>query len=143
MVSLIRDKLDKELSKEDPTKLFELLDQLGKGSFGCVYRARRCAAHICSYLIIRYATAELVAIKLIPIEATDECAEDIRKEIMTLKDCDHPNIVKYYGTYFKDDHLWIVMEYCGGGSVSDICQTLEHGLTEQQIAVVIRETLKV
>ena len=29
-------------------------------------------------------------------------------------------VVKYYGSYFKNTDLWIVMEYCGAGSVSDI-----------------------
>lgn len=29
-------------------------------------------------------------------------------------------MVKYYGSYFKNTDLWIVMEYCGAGSVSDI-----------------------
>lgn len=31
-----------------------------------------------------------------------------------------PYVVKYYGSYFKNTDLWIVMEYCGAGSVSDI-----------------------
>lgn len=31
-----------------------------------------------------------------------------------------PHVVKYYGSYFKNTDLWIVMEYCGAGSVSDI-----------------------
>ena len=37
----------------------------------------------------------------------------------------------------------IVMEYCGGGSVSDICQIIESGINEDQIALVCREALKV
>ena len=41
--------------------------------------------------------------------------------------------------------IWsrIVMEYCGGGSVSDICQIIESGINEDQIALVCREALKV
>lgn len=31
-----------------------------------------------------------------------------------------PHVVRYYGSYFKNSDLWIVMEYCGAGSVSDI-----------------------
>lgn len=34
--------------------------------------------------------------------------------------CCSPYVVKYYGSYFKNTDLWIVMEYCGAGSVSDI-----------------------
>lgn len=35
------------------------------------------------------------------------------------------------------------MEYCGGGSVADICEILEHPLTEEQIRYVCKESLKV
>jgi len=34
------------------------------------------------------------------------------------------------------------MEYCGGGSVGDICQILESGINEEQIALICREALK-
>lgn len=34
--------------------------------------------------------------------------------------CPSPHVVRYYGSYFKNSDLWIVMEYCGAGSVSDI-----------------------
>jgi serine/threonine protein kinase len=66
----------------------------------------------------------------------------VRKEIKIMSECNHPNIVNYFGSYFKNDNLWIVMEYCGGGSVSDICQILETNLDEEMIAYICRETLK-
>lgn len=31
-----------------------------------------------------------------------------------------PHVVRYYGSYFKNSDLWIVMEYCGAGSVADL-----------------------
>lgn len=34
------------------------------------------------------------------------------------------------------------MEYCGGGSMSDICQIIESGINEDQIALICREALK-
>lgn len=42
------------------------------------------------------------------------------KEILCLVFFCSPYVVKYYGSYFKNTDLWIVMEYCGAGSVSDI-----------------------
>lgn len=42
------------------------------------------------------------------------------KEILCLVFVCSPYVVKYYGSYFKNTDLWIVMEYCGAGSVSDI-----------------------
>lgn len=79
--------------------------------------------------------------------------------------------MKYYGSYFKNTDLWIVMEYCGAGSVSDIIRlrnkTVKYEniitintlyrfipclitllffshdkLTEDEIATVLKSTLK-
>ena len=50
----------------------------------------------------------------------DTDLQDIIKEISIMQQCDSPYVVKYYGSYFKNTDLWIVMEYCGAGSVSDI-----------------------
>jgi serine/threonine protein kinase len=44
----------------------------------------------------------------------------IQQEILMMKDCRHPNIVAYFGSYLRRDRLWICMEYCGGGSLQDI-----------------------
>lgn len=35
------------------------------------------------------------------------------------------------------------MEYCGGGSVTDIMDILENSLNESQIRFIVKETLKV
>ncbi|XP_069507455.1 serine/threonine-protein kinase 4 isoform X3 [Ambystoma mexicanum] len=53
-----------------------------------------------------------------------------------------PHVVKYYGSYFKNTDLWIVMEYCGAGSVSDIVRQRNKTLTEEEIAAVFQSTLK-
>lgn len=57
-----------------------------------------------------------------------------------MRDCRHPNIISYYGSYLRHDKLWICMEYCGGGSLQDIYQ-VTGPLTEVQIAYMCRETL--
>lgn len=44
----------------------------------------------------------------------------IQQEILMMKDCRHPNIVAYFGSYLRRDKLWICMEFCGGGSLQDI-----------------------
>jgi hypothetical protein len=81
----------------------------GKGGYGKVYKA------------YDKVTSETVAVKVIAL--TDRERDDLRriqKEIQFLSDCNHPNIVRYRGSYRQVDALWIVMEYCGGGSVSDL-----------------------
>ena len=45
---------------------------------------------------------------------------------------------RYHGSFLSENNLWILMEYCGGGSVSDIMSTLERPLTEEQIATICK-----
>ena len=58
-----------------------------------------------------------------------------------MQKCDSPFVVKYYGSYFRDSELLIVMEFCDGGSVSDIIRHRNKTLSEEEIAVVLRDTL--
>ena len=41
----------------------------------------------------------------------------IKIELDLLERITHPNIVKYYGSFFKSHYLYIILEYCSGGSV--------------------------
>lgn len=88
----------------------------------------------------RIQSNELAAIKVIKLEQGDDI-QIIQQEIIMMRDCRHPNIIAYYGSYLRRDKLWICMEYCGGGSLQDIYQ-VSGPLTERQIAYMCRETLK-
>ncbi|KAI3467230.1 hypothetical protein Pfo_023893 [Paulownia fortunei] len=118
------------VTREDPSTKYELLHELGKGSYGAVYKARD----------IR--TSELVAIKVISLSEGEEGYEEIRGEIEMLQQCSHPNVVRYLGSYQGEEFLWIVMEYCGGGSVADLMNITDEPLEEYQIAYICREALK-
>ncbi|GAQ86025.1 Serine Threonine protein kinase [Klebsormidium nitens] len=117
-------------SYEDPSLQYDLLDELGKGSYGAVYKARSLR------------TNELVAIKVISLSEAEEGYEEIRGEIEMLQQCNHPNVVRYLGSHQGEDYLWIVMEYCGGGSVADLMHLSDEPLEEAQIAYICRESLK-
>ena len=88
----------------------------------------------------RLSTSENAAIKVIKLEPGDDFSI-IQQEILMMKDCRHPNIVAYFGSYLRRDKLWICMEYCGGGSLQDIYH-ITGPLTEKQIAFMSRETLQ-
>ncbi|KMT08913.1 hypothetical protein BVRB_6g136320 isoform B [Beta vulgaris subsp. vulgaris] len=118
------------IAREDPSTKYELLHELGKGSYGAVYKARDLT------------TSELVAIKVISLSEGEEGYEEIRGEIEMLQQCSHPNVVRYLGSYQGEEYLWIVMEYCGGGSVADLMNVTEDPLDEHQIAYISRESLK-
>ncbi|KAJ3170914.1 Serine/threonine-protein kinase 4 [Irineochytrium annulatum] len=55
--------------------------------------------------------------------------------------CESYYVVAFYGSYLKDNYLWIVMEYCAAGSVSDIMNLCHKTLDEGQIAVVCKYVL--
>eukprot|EP01133_Synstelium_polycarpum_P013331 gene13331-15677_t len=121
--------LEPFIGKEDPNDLFELVEEIAEGSFGTVYKGRHLP------------TGNIMAVKIIGLDE-DETFEDLVVEIDILNRCNHNNIVKYYGSWVKGDELFIAMECCGGGSITEIYQELNVPLTETQIAYICRETLK-
>ncbi|KAA0710499.1 Serine/threonine-protein kinase 3 [Triplophysa tibetana] len=120
-------KLSEDSLTKQPEEVFDVLEKLGEGSYGSVFKA------------IHKESGQVVAIKQVPVESD---LQEIIKEISIMQQCDSPYVVKYYGSYFKNTDLWIVMEYCGAGSVSDIIRLRNKTLTEDEIATVLKSTLK-
>lgn len=114
---------------------FDLLDEIGSGGFGVVFKARNRKVNF---------GVDLFAIKLIQIDMKNvECMQKIKKELNILKECSNDNIVGYWGCAGPDskDRLWIIMEYCKGGSVHDLIR--KNGpFNEEQIAWICFNTLK-
>ncbi|XP_076870200.1 serine/threonine-protein kinase 4-like [Brachyhypopomus gauderio] len=120
-------KLSEDSLTKQPEEVFDVLEKLGEGSYGSVFKA-----HFKE-------TGEIVAIKQVPVESD---LQEIIKEISIMQQCNSPHVVKYYGSYFKNSDLWIVMEYCAAGSVSDIIRQRNKTLVEDEIAAIVQSTLK-
>lgn len=45
-----------------------------------------------------------------------------------MRDCEHPNVIKTYGSYLVDDELWVLMEYMQGGALTDIITRIRYFL---------------
>ncbi|XP_053984030.1 mitogen-activated protein kinase kinase kinase kinase 5 isoform X8 [Hylaeus anthracinus] len=127
MMALNANALSSDISRRNPQDEYELIQRIGSGTYGDVYKAKRLSMN------------DLSAIKVIKLEPGDDFAI-IQQEILMMKDCRHPNIIAYYGSYLRRDKLWICMEYCGGGSLQDIYH-ITGPLSEIQIAYMCRETL--
>ena len=52
-------------------------------------------------------TSELLAIKIINLADSDGEMAGIMTEIELLRQCDHPNIVRYFGSYRTQEYLWV------------------------------------
>ncbi|KAF8956093.1 kinase-like domain-containing protein [Flammula alnicola] len=113
---------------QDPEELYVKQDRIGKGSFGEVYKG------------YDKRTQKTVAIKIIDLESAEDEIEDIQQEIQILSQLDSPHVTKYHGSFLKGSNLWIVMEYCSGGSCSDL---MKPGVfREEYIAIIVRELLR-
>uniref|UniRef100_A0A452SR44 non-specific serine/threonine protein kinase n=1 Tax=Ursus americanus TaxID=9643 RepID=A0A452SR44_URSAM len=128
--------VDIDLSSLDPAGIFELVEVVGNGTYGQVYKGR----HV--------KTGQLAAIKV--MDVTEDEEEEIKLEINMLKKYSHHrNIATYYGAFIKksppghDDQLWLVMEFCGAGSITDLVKnTKGNTLKEDWIAYISREILR-
>uniref|UniRef100_A0A1I8GKG2 non-specific serine/threonine protein kinase n=1 Tax=Macrostomum lignano TaxID=282301 RepID=A0A1I8GKG2_9PLAT len=123
-------------SLREPHGLFDLIEVVGHGTYGQVYKGRN------------RQNGKLVAIKVMAVSQDDE--EEIKLEINVLKKfSNHRNIATYYGAFVrkmpagKDDHLWLVMEFCGAGSITDLVKSAKgQSLKEEWIAYLCREILR-
>uniref|UniRef100_A0A914Y0C7 Protein kinase domain-containing protein n=1 Tax=Panagrolaimus superbus TaxID=310955 RepID=A0A914Y0C7_9BILA len=113
------------------------MEVVGTGTYGQVYKGR----HV--------KTQQLAAIKIMNINEEEE--EEIKMEINMLKRYSHHrNIATYYGAFIqklpstsgKHDQLWLVMEFCGSGSITELIKNTKGGsLKEEWIAYICKEIL--
>ncbi|KAK3308081.1 kinase-like domain-containing protein [Chaetomium strumarium] len=106
---------------------YQVLEELGRGSFGVVYKG------------IDKATGEVVAVKHIDLESSEDDIQEIQQEISVLSTCASSYVTQYKASFLRGHKLWIVMEYLGGGSCLDL---LKSGVfNEVHIAIICRELL--
>ena len=90
-------------------EVFRVDGQIGKGAFGRVYK------------ITNSRTSRQFVLKVVPFEFCDPAArKTVKGEVDILKlgaTKDHPNIVKYYDSWFRDSTLCILMEYVPNGTL--------------------------
>jgi serine/threonine protein kinase len=83
-------------------------------------------------------TKEKVAIKKMKLKAQN--LKTIINEIGMMKGCKHDNIVQYIDSYLVADELWVVMEFMGGGCLTEVLdQYRELQLTEEHMASICQE----
>lgn len=121
---------------KDPAGIFKLIEVVGSGTYGQVYKG------------CHTKTGQLAAIKVMKVNEEEE--NELKLEINVLRMySNHRNIATYYGAFFKpsnnrkDDRLWLVMEFCGAGSITDLLKSTKSGsLSEEWICYLCHEVLQ-
>ncbi|XP_077592593.1 myosin-IIIa [Stigmatopora nigra] len=120
----------------DPTDTWEIVETIGKGTYGKVYK------------VLNKLDGSKAAVKILdPIHDIDEEIEAEYNILMALSD--HANVVKFYGMFYKKDikcgdQLWLVLELCNGGSVTDLAKgMLKRGerMDEAIVAFILDQAL--
>ncbi len=101
---------------------FEILEQIGEGGMGVVYRAR--------YVV----NGRQVALKMVPTDTADKTAlARFERELDVLKTLRHPNIVRCFGGVCENKRRFYAMELLEGGSLEDQLQAKGRFSWEQVI----------
>ncbi|KAI0005092.1 STE STE20 YSK protein kinase [Russula compacta] len=115
------------MPSSNPASQYTLMEKLGTGSFGTVYKA------------MHNETRQIVAIKQIDLEDSDDDIFEIQQEIANLARHESEFVTRYYGSFVVNYKLWIIMEYLAGGSCLDLLKPMV--FSEAHIAVICRELL--
>eukprot|EP00127_Corallochytrium_limacisporum_P005025 Clim_evm21s197 gene=Clim_evmTU21s197 len=115
-------------TKDKPSDYYKVLELLGEGSFGRVYKGKRLSDDL------------EVALKTIKVQEESE-KETFQVEIQILKKARHSHVIGLYEAFFYKHQFLLVLELCDGAAVEEIYQELGRGFTEEQIACCMRQTL--
>ncbi|KAL4677525.1 hypothetical protein H8959_020199, partial [Pygathrix nigripes] len=113
---------------------YAILDHLGSGAFGCVYKVRKRSGQ------------NLLAMKEVNLhnpafgkdkKDRDSSVRNIVSELTIIKEqLYHPNVVRYYKTFLENDRLYIVMELIEGAPLGEHFSSLKekhHHFTEERL----------
>ena len=136
IINIDEEKLKKRVIQQtnsDIRKNYEFISMLGHGQFGKVrlYRDKN-------------NKDLLFAIKTLKKKGISAFKFNLLKsEVSILSDLDHPNIVKYFGTFEDDYYIHILMEYLKGYDLDKIINLKKYtGFSEKDMARIIEQLLK-
>ena len=131
----------------NPEDIFTLLNPIGHGAFGYVYRAiHNQSKKIYAIKIINYFKDNINFIENEKhINNINFCYQTVQQETSLMKKVNSSNyILEYYGSYFsrRTNTLWLIIEYCSFGSTIDLMLAMNRIYTEIEVATIIKMVLQ-
>ena len=131
----------------NPEDIFTLINPIGHGAFGSVYKAiHKKTNKVYAIKIIQYFKDEPILLSNIKhMENINFCYKTVQEETSLMRLVNSSNyIVKYYGSYFsrQTNTLWLILEFCDSGSVIDLMLAMDRTYTEIEIATIMKMVLK-
>lgn len=85
---------------------YHIYDEIGRGKASVVYKGRK------------KKTIEYLAVKSVEKQRRNK----ILNEVRIMHSLDHENILKFLNWYETKNHLWVIFEYCAGGSLQTLIE---------------------
>ena len=123
------------LQAEDPSKSYRLLEQIGKGAYGRVYRTQDLSS------------GTVVAAKVVELPTHEGDGEEdqtalLLQEIATLTACSTcSHVLRYHASFLHGNRLYLMTELCHAGSMADVMQSMGRPLEEAEIAAALAGAL--
>jgi len=95
---------------------FEILEELGRGGFGIVYKAKDVTLD------------RIVALKVLLSEHLEnaDLVEAFKREARNMAKITHPNVIQAYEVGEVENQIFIAMQYCVGGSLEQKLKSSGH-----------------
>ena len=110
---------------------FEVLERIGSGSFGTVYKTRR------------KKTGKMYVVKKIQLDGTtrDEKSSAV-KEVNLLASLRSKYVVRYFDSFMDSEILYLVMEWCRKGDLQQYLRKQKTSLPENKVIEIISQITK-
>jgi len=105
-------------------KNYHIIEQVGQGGFGTVFRAKNVLAD------------EERAVKQVLKTGLPDDMKYVYTELEAMVKLDHPNVVKLYEFYEDDRMMYLITELCTGGDFSDLNHGIDH---PEEIRLLLRD----